>query len=358
MGALVGLTPNLSAGLLAILLLILVVLLTLAIVTVQTMADPVLGGAAPSPQLNSLQFVSQGLVSPNAPTREQARRSLDTFRQYLTLRMPYFAWEQMRETAKHRFPDKLRGLANECTELIVQGGQSDGQIMATILSKIVAAVPPAKRAKGKVPLQVADRTKTAEGMRQLLETALRPIGGVHRYLDVGCGEGQLTLAIAKVVDSKETHACDLFRTPPDFLNDSAAQYHTAPSDKLPFPDGHFDLVTCMLSAHHYPDIEASLQEIRRVLAPRGVLLIRDHDCTDPYYAAFLDFSHHAREIITTHKMVLRAGHETEDFEKDRPASFYFSQAELGAKAAAVGFNRVGGTPTPTGLFRLFVDAFA
>ena len=38
----------------------------------------------------------------------------------------------------------------------------------------------------------------------------------------------------------------------------------APADHLPFEDGSFDVVTCRIAAHHFPDIRAAVGEMARV----------------------------------------------------------------------------------------------
>jgi SAM-dependent methyltransferase len=48
----------------------------------------------------------------------------------------------------------------------------------------------------------------------------------------------------------------------------------APADHLPFADGSFDVVTCRIAAHHFPDIRAAVQEMARV--SNRVLVIEDN----------------------------------------------------------------------------------
>src|SRR6266576_5411814 len=38
----------------------------------------------------------------------------------------------------------------------------------------------------------------------------------------------------------------------------------APADHLPFEDGSFDVVTCRIAAHHFPDIRAAVAEMARI----------------------------------------------------------------------------------------------
>lgn len=42
---------------------------------------------------------------------------------------------------------------------------------------------------------------------------------------------------------------------------------------LPFPDGHFDTVTCAYGVRNFSDLDQGLREMRRVLKPGGQLMI-------------------------------------------------------------------------------------
>jgi SAM-dependent methyltransferase len=48
----------------------------------------------------------------------------------------------------------------------------------------------------------------------------------------------------------------------------------APADHLPFEDGSFDVVTCRIAAHHFPDIRAAVAEMTRV--SNRLLVIEDN----------------------------------------------------------------------------------
>ena len=96
-----------------------------------------------------------------------------------------------------------------------------------------------------------------------------------RSLEVGCGFGRLSMTFAQ--HSSEHIAID--------INESALvtarksyrgiRFMRGSSLRLPFPDGHFDLVcTWTVIQHIRPElISGACGEIRRVLAPGGTLLI-------------------------------------------------------------------------------------
>jgi hypothetical protein len=48
----------------------------------------------------------------------------------------------------------------------------------------------------------------------------------------------------------------------------------APADHLPFEDGSFDVVTCRIAAHHFPDLPAAVTEMTRV--SNRLLVIEDN----------------------------------------------------------------------------------
>jgi len=48
----------------------------------------------------------------------------------------------------------------------------------------------------------------------------------------------------------------------------------APADHLPFEDGSFDVVTCRIAAHHFPDIHAAVREMARVSS--RLLVVEDN----------------------------------------------------------------------------------
>ncbi|CAM3340746.1 class I SAM-dependent methyltransferase [Rhodothermus bifroesti] len=100
-------------------------------------------------------------------------------------------------------------------------------------------------------------------------------------LDVATGGGHTAAAFAPYV----THvwATDLV---PAMLQAAQAHFErlgltnvsflVADAEALPFPDASFDLVTCRIAPHHFPNVSCFLQEAARVLRPGGLLLLQDH----------------------------------------------------------------------------------
>ncbi len=115
-----------------------------------------------------------------------------------------------------------------------------------------------------------------------------------RVLDVATGGGHTALAIAPHV--REVVASDVTR---EML--AAAERHLsrqgvtnvvfreADAGALPFELGEFDLVTCRIAPHHFPDCAAFVREAARVVRPGGLVALIDNIVPDdPQAARFIN----------------------------------------------------------------------
>lgn len=109
-------------------------------------------------------------------------------------------------------------------------------------------------------------------------------------LDLGCGTGQLARLLAARVErlvcvdqspnmlERARDALDAFdarsggRGKPN-----AAQFRIGALEHLPLRDGEADTVIASMILHHIPEPVVALREIRRVLAPGGVLILAELD---------------------------------------------------------------------------------
>src|SRR6516225_9259970 len=128
-----------------------------------------------------------------------------------------------------------------------------------------------------------------DALRMIVEAA-RP-GPDDRLLDVACGPGLVVCAFAP-------HVCDAtgIDVTPAMLD--RARKLAADKDlanvawrhgdvySLPYDDASFTIVTTRFSFHHFLDPDAVLQEMVRVCAPGGrIVVVDDYASEDPAKAA-------------------------------------------------------------------------
>lgn len=92
-------------------------------------------------------------------------------------------------------------------------------------------------------------------------------------LDVGCGPcGSLEWA----KNARERVGLDpLAERYRELVEDDEQEmtYCVGRSEKIPFPDGHFDIVSTFNSLDHVDDVPATIRELKRVTAPEGCILV-------------------------------------------------------------------------------------
>jgi SAM-dependent methyltransferase len=109
-----------------------------------------------------------------------------------------------------------------------------------------------------------------------LATGLLAFAGVRapaRALDVGCGPGALTSALAAALGAGAVAAIDPSEP---FAAACAARnpgvdVRVASAGALPFADGAFDAVASQLVVNFLPDAPAAVREMARVTRPGGVI---------------------------------------------------------------------------------------
>ena len=102
-----------------------------------------------------------------------------------------------------------------------------------------------------------------------------------QVLDVATGGGHTALKFAPYVGS--VVATDIT---PQMLSAAAENikkqgvinvtFEPADAEDLPFEANTFDLVTCRIAPHHFPNCAKFIRESSRVLKPGGLLVVQDH----------------------------------------------------------------------------------
>jgi SAM-dependent methyltransferase len=101
--------------------------------------------------------------------------------------------------------------------------------------------------------------------------------GADRALDVASAAGHTAGAIA-AVDVPLVVAAD---AAPEMVATTTTEFDrvrgvVADAERLPFADDSFDAVACRIAAHHFPDPEAFVADVARVLAPGGTFAFEDN----------------------------------------------------------------------------------
>lgn len=109
-----------------------------------------------------------------------------------------------------------------------------------------------------------------------------------RVLDIGCGP-RGTLEWADM--ARERVGLDPLADAYRELGTAghAMRYVAGPAERIPFPDGHFDVVSAFNALDHVDDLEESVREIKRVLAPGGTFLLVTEVGHEPTWEEPQDF---------------------------------------------------------------------
>jgi ubiquinone/menaquinone biosynthesis C-methylase UbiE len=123
-----------------------------------------------------------------------------------------------------------------------------------------------------------------KGLLDLIVQLARPEPG-DTSLDVACGAGFLVSAFARLVERSE--GVDLSSVMLREAENHAgslgldnASFRQADSASLPFEDRIFDIVTCKLALHYFPDPGRSIKEMKRVLKQDGRIVLIDRVSTE------------------------------------------------------------------------------
>nr|WP_051541240.1 methyltransferase domain-containing protein [Caldalkalibacillus mannanilyticus] len=121
----------------------------------------------------------------------------------------------------------------------------------------------------------------AKGQDLFKLLSMVPAGKISSALDIATGGGHVANGLAPLVH--KVTALDLtseiLKAAQSFIQQqghSNVEFVQGDAEKLPFPSACFELVTCRIAPHHFPQIELFVQEVYRVLKRGGQFLLIDN----------------------------------------------------------------------------------
>ncbi len=157
------------------------------------------------------------------------------------------------------------------------------------------------------------------------------VGVQGEILDVGCGTGALTFAIAKNQSVSKIVGIDLSEAFVAYArsktDDPRISFDSGDAQHLPFSDASFDQCLALLVMRFIPDAPQAAKEMRRVTRPGGVVATAmwdntgGNDLNDSLWEAALPFDPNAPQ------------------DKDQPGS-YGTAEELSSLWASVGLENI------------------
>ena len=114
-----------------------------------------------------------------------------------------------------------------------------------------------------------------------------------KYLDVGCGDGLITNEIIKRFNIKEHYCADI-------IENNREDFIKIENNKIPLKDNSINLMSSLMSIHHFKNIIKMIKEMSRVMKDNGILFIREHDANTKILP-YLDVVHMVYNILENKK---------------------------------------------------------
>ena len=155
---------------------------------------------------------------------------------------------------------QLQSLANDLFD-----GHISNDAAMHVLYKILSKV---QRKRVQYDMRADERVQNIQNL-----ITIKP----KTILDIGAGSGKIIAALKNAfgLHTKNVYAID--KKLPVNSNVSTLEY--ASDGSIPLEDHSIDLIICFMTLHHISPYARSalIKEMRRILAPGGTIVIREHD---------------------------------------------------------------------------------
>lgn len=119
-------------------------------------------------------------------------------------------------------------------------------------------------------LQALWHGKKISGAKKIIRNC-----GFNNCLDVGCASGYMVSQICNEFPNAKYYGIDAYSKAIQYAKKHYPdiEFKVASADKLPFKDNSLDLIICYETIEHVLNPEDCLKEMKRVLSPKGKLVL-------------------------------------------------------------------------------------
>ncbi len=198
---------------------------------------------------------------------------------------------------------------------IIKTGKNDQEIYASLLAYYNTLEPQKdSNTKSKRGEGIAKIIKKLLQNRKLYKYVKR---STKKYLDVGAGDCSITKEIGAAlgIGKKNIYGLELKENDDHYIGkhdyssnveDLGCIYKTYDGLHMPFDDNTFDYVSLLMVLHHVGNddtLDKFVKEVKRIMKPDGVLIVREHNCDSEEMKAIIDIEHITYEVINQKKEI-------------------------------------------------------
>ena len=136
-----------------------------------------------------------------------------------------------------------------------------------------------------------DRKDRSHKRVRIIKNLLRAANAcqLDTYLDLGCGDASISDSVVDEIKISSGYCADIIKPEKENKN---LKFIQIDEDKnvLMMPDKSIDLITCLVSIHHFKNLRKMIQEMNRISHLNTYLIIREHNA-NPEDQIYLDFVH-------------------------------------------------------------------